>query len=73
MTVIHTNDSTAHPGNYRPISLLNYIGKLMEKCVHKHLTRFFTENKVIPLYRTGLVRGDSTINQLLYQMNFTRR
>ena len=69
VTAIHKKDSTALPGNYRPISLLNYNGKLMERCVHKHLTKYFTENNVISPYQSGFVSGDSTLNQLLYLSN----
>ena len=36
----------------------------MERCVHKHLTKYFTENNVISPYQSGFVSGDSTINQL---------
>ena len=41
----------------------------MERCVHKHLTKYFTENNVISPYQSGFVSGDSTINQLLYLSN----
>ena len=69
LTAIHKKDSLTHPGNYRPISLLNYNGKLMERCVHKHMTNYFTENNVITPYQSGFVSGDSTVNQLLYLSN----
>lgn len=41
----------------------------MERCVHKHLKNYFTENNVITPYQSGFVRGDSTVNQLLYLSN----
>ena len=69
LTAIHKKDSLTHPGNYRPISLLNYNGKLMERCVHKHMTNYFTEHNVITPYQSGFVSGDSTVNQLLYLSN----
>ena len=69
VTAIHKKDSTTNPGNYRPISLLNINGKLMERCIHKHLTAYFLENNVITPYQSGFVSGDSTINQLLYLSN----
>ena len=69
LTVIHKKDSLTNPGNYRPISLLNYNGKLMERYVHKHLTDYFIENNVITPYQSGFVGGDSTVNQLLYLSN----
>ena len=66
LTAIHKKDSLTNPGNYRPISVLNYNGKLMERCVHKHLTNYFIENNVIIPYQSGFVGCDSTVNQLLY-------
>ena len=36
VTPIHKKDDPSIVSNYRPISLLNTIGKAMEKIVHKH-------------------------------------
>ena len=58
------------PNNYRPISLLNVLAKLMEKCVHKHLFNYFREYSVITSAQSGFIRGDSTTNQLLYLYDF---
>ena len=35
------------PTNYRPISLLSCIGKIMERMVFKHLYNFLHENNLI--------------------------
>ena len=32
---VHKKDSMSDPNNYRPISLLSNVGKLMERCIHK--------------------------------------
>ena len=34
---IFKKGDTSLPSNFRPISLINYIGKLMERVVHKHV------------------------------------
>ena len=34
---IHKKDNLTKPCNYRPISRLSYLGKLMERCIHKHI------------------------------------
>ena len=52
--------------NYRPISLLNVVGKVFEKIIFKHIYNFFLQNQVITPFQSGFVRGDSTVNQLLY-------
>ena len=41
----------------------------MERCVHKYITKYFIGNNVIFPYQSGVVSGDSTINQLLYISN----
>lgn len=51
--------------NYRPISLLNTIGKVMEKIIHKHIFNFSKEQNVITCFQSGFVPGDSTTNQLV--------
>ena len=37
---VHKKDSRSQPSNYRPISLLCYLGKLMERCMHKHIYNY---------------------------------
>jgi len=51
--------------NYRPVSLLSCVGKLLERCVHSHLYKFFTDNSILSPAQSGFIRGDSTIFQLL--------
>lgn len=63
---IHKKESRTNPNNYRPISLLSIIGKLMERCIHKYLYNYLTTNDLISPYQSGFRSGDSTTNQLLY-------
>ena len=69
VTAIHKKDDRSNPSNYRPISLLNYAGKLMERCIHKHMTNYLIEHSVISPFQSGFQAGDSTVNQLLYICN----
>lgn len=69
VTAIHKKDSRNNPTNYRPISLLNILGKLMERCIHYHLYNYFTLNDIITPFQSGFRKGDSTVNQLLYLYN----
>ena len=61
---IHKKDDPSEVSNYRPISLLNTIGKVMEKIIHKHVFNFFRDHNVITTLQSGFLPGDSTINQL---------
>ena len=54
------------PSNYRPISLLDPIGKVLERCVHKHLYNYISENHLLTPFQSGFVPGDSTSYQLLH-------
>lgn len=51
--------------NYRPVSLLSIVGKLMERIVFKYVYNFFKENFVITLFQSGFLPGCSTVTQLL--------
>ena len=66
LTPIHKKDDKSLPSNYRPISLLDPIGKVMERCVHKHLYNYISENQLLTPFQSGFVPGDSTTNQLLH-------
>ena len=50
-------------------SLLSYLGKIMKRCLHKHLFNYLKLNNIISPYQSGFQSGDSTINQLVYLYN----
>ena len=55
-------DDPSIVSNYRPISLLNTLGKVLEKIVHKHVFNFCRDNSIISTLQSGFVSGDSTVN-----------
>ena len=62
---IHKKNDPSDVSNYRPISLLSTVGKVLEKIVHKYVFNFFRDNNVITTLQSGFVPGDSTVNQLI--------
>lgn len=64
ITPVHKKDDPSLVSNYRPISLLNTLGKVLEKIVHKHLFNYCRDNNLITTFQSGFVPGDSTVNQL---------
>ncbi len=66
---IFKKSDPTNPQNYRPISLLSCIGKLMERCVHKYLYNFASTNNKLTSCQSGFIKGDSTVNQLTYIYN----
>ena len=51
--------------NYRPVSLLSCIGKLMERCVHKYIYKYLNLNGLIYKKQSGFLKGHSTSHSLL--------
>jgi hypothetical protein len=62
---IHKKNSRNIVDNYRPISLLSCVGKLMERIIFKHLFNHVRDNKILSEFQSGFVPGDSTVNQLV--------
>ena len=58
-------DAPSEPLNYRPISLLNTIGKFMAEIVHKHIFNLSLRNKTITCLQSGIVQGGSTVNHIV--------
>ena len=65
VTPIFKKDDPSVVSNYRLISLLSTVGKVLEKIVHKHLFNFIRDNNILTTLQSGFVPGDSTVNQLV--------
>ena len=48
-----------------PISLMSCVGKVMERCVYKHLYNYLYFNGLLYVKQSGFLRGHSTVHQLL--------
>lgn len=66
LTPIYKKDDRTQPSNYRPVSLLSNLGKLMERCIHKHVYNYITRNQLLTSFQSGFTQGDSTTFQLLH-------
>jgi hypothetical protein len=53
VTPVFKNDSPGILKNYLPISLISIIGKVMERCVYKHIYNFLLENRIISSNQSG--------------------
>lgn len=50
--------------SYRPISLLSYINKIVEKIVKSRIVKFLDDKKIIAKEQFGFGTGHSTVDQL---------
>ena len=65
VTPVFKKNEPSDVANYRPISLLNTIGKVLEKIIQKYVFNFLNDHHVITTLQSGFVPGDSTVNQLV--------
>ena len=54
--------------NYRPISLLPALSKVMEKVIHDRVINFCNANNIISLNQFGCIPGSSSADALLKYM-----
>ena len=53
------------PGNYRPISNLSYVSKLLERCVNDQLHSYLSKNNLIPAVQSAYRKQHSTETAVL--------
>ena len=61
--------SKTDPQNYRPISLLPLVSKIIEKVIHDQAQRFLDKNDIIYRYQLGFRKFFSTYSCLSYLNN----
>ena len=52
-------------GNYRPISLLSILSKVLERCVFDQVFEYFTENNIISKVQAAYIKNSGTELQLI--------
>ena len=60
---------TSLPSNYRPISLISCVGKLIERIIYKHAYNHLVNNNLIYKYQSVFLPKHSTVHQLLELYN----
>ena len=41
------------------------MGKVFERCIFRYLFNYLCDNKIVSIHQSGLIPGDSTVNQLV--------
>ena len=62
---LYKKGEASSPNNYRPVSLLSCISKVMERIMFKHMHNFLHDRNLLNKYQSGFQPGDSTVNQLI--------
>ena len=52
--------------NYRPVSLLSVVNKILEKCICKYIYNHLRDNNLLSKFQSGFQPGDSTTRQLIH-------
>ena len=60
MSAIFKKRSKLDPGNYRPISVLPVISKLLERIVHTKLYTFLNDTGLLAAEQSGFRKNHST-------------
>ena len=59
-------------GNYRPVSILNIISKILERVVYDQVEKYFQDQDLLYKYQSGFRRGYSTDTCLIHLSDFIR-
>lgn len=66
VTPIFKKGDKFSPQNYRPISLLSTVAKVLERILCDHIIQFAAEHDIIPREQHGFTPGRSTLTNLMY-------
>ena len=67
---IYKKGSKHDLGNYRPISILPFFSKILEKCIHNRLYNFFMSNNLFSPRQFGFLKGRSTEQAVVTLLEF---
>ena len=73
VTPLFKKGSRLDCGNYRPVSILNVLSKILERSVHGQLVSYLTKKGVLSEAQSGFRPGFSTDTCLLGLTDFVRR
>ena len=66
VTPIFKNGKRTEESNYRPISVLPLVSKVMERAIQVQLVKFLEANEVLSAYQSGFRKGHSTETAVTY-------
>lgn len=70
VTPVHKGGSSSAPGNYRPISVVPVVAKILEKVVAQQLSSYFEDSECLSPFEGAYRRGRSTEQLLLVAVDY---
>ena len=67
---IFKKGNSSLPSNYRPISFISCLGKVMERVVYKHVYNHLHSSKLIYEYQSGFLPKHPTVHELIESTQF---
>ncbi|PKU37635.1 rna-directed dna polymerase from mobile element jockey- hypothetical protein [Limosa lapponica baueri] len=66
VTPIYMKSLKEYPGNYRPVSLISLLRKVIEQIILSAITRDVQDNQVIRHSQHGFMKGKSCLTNLIF-------
>lgn len=62
ITAVHKSGAKANPDNYRPISILPIVSKMLERIINRQLLKYLSENSLLPERQFAFQPGRSAMD-----------
>ena len=72
VTPLFKKNNKFEVGNYRPVSILSIVSKILEKSVNDQLCDYLTENNILYQYQSGFRKAHSTDTCLIHLQDYIR-
>ena len=69
---LYKKNSPLDVGNYRPVSILSIVSKILERSVHTQLSEFLCENNLLFEFQSGFRDRYSTDTCLIHLLDYIR-
>ena len=69
---LYKKNSSLEAGNYRPVSILSIVSKILEKCVHSQLHQFLDSNDILYKFQSGFRSKFSTDTCLIHLYDYLK-
>ena len=70
---LHKKGNKLDPGNYRPVSILCSISKVVKRVIHKQIYSYLDKHKLLFEFQSGFRTSHSTDTCLLYLNDYIKR